>query len=64
MKDTVGAEAKEICHLEPAEYPVEFADPAVVRGLISNVDFTRRTIVFAPCFSIYFLDNTHTTVGF
>lgn len=39
VKDTVGAEAKEICHLEPAEYPVEFADPAVVRGLISNVDF-------------------------
>lgn len=55
VKDTVGAEAKEICHLEPAEYPVEFADPAVVRGLIPNVDFHSQNYSVCALFFYLFL---------
>lgn len=53
FKDAVGESAKEVCHLEPIEYPVEFADPAVVRGLASNVDFHSQN--FSVCALFFYL---------
>lgn len=55
FKDAVGDEAKEVCHLDATEYPIEFADPAVVRGLIPNVDFHSQNYSVCALFFYLFL---------
>ena len=54
-KDTVGAAAKELCRPEASEYPIEFADPAVVRGLIPNVDIHSQNYSLCALFFYLFL---------
>ena len=53
LKKARGDSEIETCHLEPSEYPVEFADPAVIRGLIPNVDFHSQN--FSVCALFFFL---------
>lgn len=55
LKDAAGKEAKELCRVEPTEYPIEFADPAVVRGLIPNVDFHSQNYSLCALFFYLFL---------
>lgn len=39
MEDVFAENASEICAVHGNEYPIEFADPAVYRGLQKNLDF-------------------------
>lgn len=55
FKDSVGKNARTVCHLEPAEYPIEFADPAVVREVVPNVDFHSQNFSMCALFFYLFL---------
>lgn len=46
---------EEICHLEPEEYPIEFADPAVVRRLIAHVDYHSQNYSLCALFFYLFV---------
>lgn len=54
IKDSIGEAAKEICHVEDSEYPIEFADPAVVRGITPNVDFHSQNFSLSALFFFLF----------
>lgn len=53
FKDSVGQDAMEVCHLNDSEYPIEFADPAVVRGLTKSVDYHSQN--FSMCALFFYL---------
>lgn len=48
-------EIGEACLVESGEYPIEFADPAVVRGLIPNLDYHSQNYSLCALFFYLFL---------
>lgn len=55
FRDSVGENAGEICRVEPAAYPIEFAEPAVVRGLTPHIDFHSQNYSLCALFFYLFL---------
>ena len=53
FRDAAGWDAGQVCAVEDAEYPIEFADPAVVRELVPNVDFHSQN--FSLCALFFYL---------
>ena len=55
LRDSVGREADRVCRVEQGEYPLEFADPALVRGLTPHVDLHSQNYSLCALFFYLFL---------
>lgn len=55
FRDSVARNAAELCYAEPGSYPIEFADPAVVQGLIPFPDFHSQNYSLSALFFYLFL---------
>ena len=55
FRDSVGSAAADICRAESGSYPIEFADPAVVQGLIPCVDLHSQNYSLCALFFYLFL---------
>lgn len=55
FQDSVGRAADMVCRVEQGGYPLEFADPALVRGLTPHVDFHSQNYSLCALFFYLFL---------
>ena len=55
FQDSVGRAADTVCRVEQGEYPLEFADPALVRGLAPHVDLHSQNYSLCALFFYLFL---------
>lgn len=55
LQDSVGRRADMVCRVEQGEYPLEFADPALVRGLTPHVDLHSQNYSLCALFFYLFL---------
>lgn len=53
FKDFVSSDAITFCHVESGEYPIEFAEPAIVRGIQKNFDFNSQN--YSLCALLFYL---------
>ena len=53
FEDFVSEEATTFCHAEAGEYPIEFAEPAFVRGIQKNFDFNTQN--YSLCALLFYL---------
>lgn len=51
--DSLGENAEEICGVSDGDYPIEFGDPSVVRGIIPHLDYHSQN--YSLCALLFYL---------